>query len=466
MRKIFIYFLALFFFGCLVFFGLQHSSFAEEESTPEATYSAPWLEYTFEPYFTPVPSPSPEAGGGSGRTSQDTLNATHIYSLATSCYWQGGLNSRSVQYRFLQGTSQGGSVWPIQNRAGHTTYLNLNDDDEPETFSSIQVLSTGAGSWYNSYPVSVRNGCFVMSINDYPDIALTKGYSIRYSISSSGLTPSFGASSAVPPAFSVLGIDDSYLLSNLYVSIQIAVYYTDGTSFQYSEPLHSWLEFVGGLDFTVTMANNDPQASVDHLGILVIIQPSFQLSELYESLVLYYESNQTPSADRLYGQWYLAGTGNMMMSRIVDMSEGEYNRVWWQSWLFTQLVPDPDHIQQIIDDAGFVDQSGLSVFVLGLRQLILDSSTTSAGRDFFLTFPAFHPNIGGVQYNFWDKYDFNISQAVRLKPIRGIYSVREVLTLGLNLLLVSAFVNSLVAFFVGFYDLHLWQGVHGGGEED
>lgn len=457
MQRIIALLLGLFFFAALFFLGYSkaHAASEPDYSTDETMPPFEFPEWadpstTWEPYATPGPSVTPGPGG---------LQPSNIYDLAqTSIYarllwFSQGSTGGNISYNYINmnDTFAGSSLAPIRFwTAANSSYLQEDEDGEPDYF--LYTRDIGGTFPYNGIYKNIANAGYLLSILDMPITELHNGYKVSYTFSGSNLAPTLrGTESWMQD----IGVNDLFLRSLLQVQVISRIIYTDNTSTFQTLGTVSWDEFVNGYTFDVEFSPAAPD--VRRIDLNVIVNPSLSLFPILDLVNSYLAAN--PGTLRPNLTWGF-GIGTFMMQRTVTMTDQEYNRNWFQN-LF---IPDPAALAEKIELAGVInDNSGLSTFVMGLRDLYLSSISGVFRPSFPITFPSFSMPINGETVTFWDSYNFDWAGFLNASENSQLRSMLRIFT---NFLFVSAFANSLVSVFVAFWDTHLYNGVSGGGEED
>lgn len=442
----------LFCFGVLFLYGYSKAEpdYSTDETMPPfvlPSWAAPAASW--EPYVSPAPSGSPAPGVQP--ESLDDVSATEIY--ARTLWFNQGSTGSNVSYSYITMANQfaSTSLPPIHFwTAANSSYLQTNDDDEPDFFYSTRQI--GETFPFSGIYKNINNAGYLVSILDMPQVNVHSGYQIRYSFSANNLAPKL---QGVEPWMADLGIDDLFLRSLVRVQVISRIVYEDGSSSLETLGAASWDEFVNGFSVDVTFST--VAGNVRRIDLNVIVNPGLSLFPITDKINAYLEAHpETPRPTLTWG----FNVGYFSMQRSVTLTEQEYNRNWFQS-LF---IPDPDALREKIELAGIInDNSGLSTFVMGLRDLFVQGLTNVDARSFIISFPSFSFPINGQTVQFWDGYNFDWARFLNAPENSQLKTAIRIFT---DFLFVSAFANSLVAVFVAFWDTHLYNGVNGGGEED
>lgn len=449
--------LGLFFLAALLFLG-----YSKAHAAPEPDYSTDetmppfvlpsWADpsTTWEPYATPGPSVTPGPG---------SLQPSNIYDLAqTSIYarllwFSQGANGGNISYNYItmSNTFAGSSLAPIRFwTAANSSYLQEDEDGEPDYF--LYTRTIGDSFPYNGIFKSISNCGYLLSVADFPVTELHNGYKVSYTFSGSNLAPTLRGTETW---MEDIGINDLFLRSLLQVQVISRIIYTDNTSTFQTVGSVSWDDFVNGYTFDIEFSPAAP--NVRRIDLNVIVNPSLSLFPILDKVNAYLEAH--PDTLRPSLNWGF-GIGTFQMQRTVTLTEQEYNRNWFQN-LF---IPDPDALREKIELAGVInDNSGLSTFVMGLRDLFLSGISQNVRPNFPITLPGFSFPINGQTVTFWESYNFDWGAFLYAEENTQLRTLLRIFT---NFLFVSAFANSLVSVFVAFWDTHLYNGVNGGGEED
>lgn len=439
---------------------LIHAKCSKAESAASDATDAPWFEIggvqvTTIPFIPPeLPDPTPLPN------DYTDLSLQHSYKLAfkaldaqdTTMYYK-VYSYRKVGGNFLfnhisttGGTSVSNQMIWIPNRTNEIIDLEELGEDDYRHLSDILYQNQYSFQNINSACVGwISNGGYCFTFSDSPNVELDRDYKLIYTFDTSKVNLAFSA--PYVDFYKTLGIDDTYL-DNLECICTYTLNTNQGQIEDTFAPF-TWAQLRAGLNFEVPLNNLVEGQYVTRLDISIVVDPHISTSNILQVLNQYYNEQQTPYSERLYGSYYLTGTA-IRMSRLANVTEDKHKMNWFEKLIF----PDPDWTAAYLSDfVGTLSQNNAASWVFGFRALIYNWLTGSF-PDATLTIP----NLYILGHSFFDGSTFNLTAFLKQTQFRVLYNSMRTIT---SILITTAFINSLYGAVTGFFNLRLWSGVNG-----
>lgn len=444
----------------------QAASESDVASTEDPWYLPYGTEFTPFPIqhdILPEPTPLPNDFfniRAIQRNYQNTIRANN--SQDTTLYFKAYSITKNISSTYvfqdisLSGTTHT-SAEPIWIPSYAQEIVDPFDTSGDDNFRGRNEIIYMNRYTYTSFPrrINFRYGSFGWSFQDRPQVDLDRDCIVSYSISAENLN--LMLSSTHPQILDDLGVNPSMFDSFLCMAVA-NVYTHNDMNIMYNLGQFTWSEFKSGVSFDIDLSALLEDETVYYINFSVILDPKSNINPVLEMLYNYYNENQTPSSDRVYGDYVVTGD-YIVFSRTVNMTEEKYKMKWYEKILF----PDPEWTAEYLDNfVGSLSNSSAFEWAIGFRGLIYDIlvGSSSSSRDAVLSMP----QLIIMGHTFFSGGTFNLSQFLRSQFPQLLGHVKT----ATSILITMAFLNSIVGAILGFFGLKLYNGVNGDdvGESD
>lgn len=435
-----------------------------DEAVSPTLIPAGWYpDWVYSEFPETTPSPAPSEAPEDFRVIEEDLSDGWEMPSSFNTYYN--------PYRAYVPDIYDTSVWYLQNpanvqvtRAWPFSYWVPSGTLNPyvaEYVNGIPFRSSGV-----VYPLSddrtfvnLDEGCFVFSFTEQmTDELLNNTCDLCFCLSLQNAMPHLYDSS---PAMDELYLSDVDLLS---MPVDIYIYYSytepegsfDYQSSYWNESMHTtYSEMLSWHSYSFSLSDLPDGAYLTEVRFLCVCGMPGQSWPMRDQLTVYF--NEHPEiTNRIYGSWSYASGAMPAYARFVRQNKTSQD----QGWFVSLFYPNENDIAAIFQEYGGIDSGAVSDFCLGLRSWLYDLilGQNASARDFSITTPQLSIPVNGTDYVFAQSYTYNFSQVWNSDDYATArYAVRFIT----SCVLVAAFLNGIFSFFVGFYDLHAWDGVGG-----
>ena len=439
----------------------RHAKAEGGVSHPEDGWTPPsWIDTIGQQTEAPTPDPSEAPGAAPGMlmtpNQQSKVSFTQF----------------NIQYLY-QSASNRYVVYAHSNSSGSNNYYNYPPWlMTPGTNLAGTVYTQGrilpsSGHTSATQSIQLDNESYLLVFRDEPRMGdFQIGDTVHYSFKSESSLQLYTSPYQQSTVDRWVNLGYSYPAILVQFSTEIYVNDLDGNlkrTYTHTDSC-TWTEFSVGWTYDIPIPQFDSDNErVAYMMTFVCINPLSSGSALSQPIVdSFLADNLTPVIPH-----YIFSDGGIWWSRNVTESTIQQTGSVIQGVIKKLFVPDPNNIERIFEDYIDIENSEIGEFALTLRDVILDFVESYADSEVTLeiTLPEFSFPINGTEYMLWEEYHFDLANMLVVNGgVEGIelwYNLVSALRFAIDVLIVSAFYNSIFAIVTTMFDLHLWKGTEG-----